>query len=65
MSRYEDWKNQPATEKQLEYIRYIQEFAIYPLPKFTGTTKGEAALYIDTHWKSAYKDNWATEHGYD
>lgn len=47
MTRYEDWKHQPATEKQLAYIAEMQEFSDFPLPPFTGTTKGEACLYID------------------
>lgn len=34
------------TEKQLAYIRELQEFSAYPLPKFDGTTKAEASKYI-------------------
>lgn len=34
----------PPTEKQLEYIEFIQEFSGVP---FEGNTKGEASKYID------------------
>lgn len=34
------------TEKQLAYIREMQEFSEYPLPTFDGKTKREASEYI-------------------
>ena len=58
------WKNEPATEKQLAYIAEMQEFSTYPLPKFTGTTKGEASVYIEAYTKLAHTSSWAEEHGY-
>lgn len=42
-----DWRKDPATEKQLTYIAEMQEFSDFPIPQFTGTTKGEASDYID------------------
>lgn len=42
------WRDDPATEKQLEMIRNMNEFSEYPLPPFKGKTKGEASDYIDT-----------------
>ncbi|MBR3239128.1 MAG: hypothetical protein IKF99_11890 [Oscillospiraceae bacterium] len=42
-----DWRNDPATEKQLAYIQEMQEFSDFPIPQFTGDTKGEASDYID------------------
>lgn len=59
-----DWRNEKATEKQLAYISEMQEFSPYPLPAFTGSTKGEAADYIDKWRKLAHESTWAIEHGY-
>ena len=58
------WKADPVTEKQLAYIQEMQEFSPYPLPKFTGTTNGEAAKYIDDNRERAHESTWAIEHGY-
>ena len=63
--KYSDWKNQPATQKQLDYIAYMHEFSSFPVPKFTGKTKGEAALYIDKYAKEAHKSDWAIVNGYE
>lgn len=52
----ENWRNDPATEKQLKYIFEMQEFSYIPLPPFTGTTKGEASDYIKKHHKTAHGD---------
>jgi hypothetical protein len=41
------WRDDPATEKQLEMIRNMREFSDWPLPPFTGETKVEASDYID------------------
>ena len=60
-----DWRNEPATEKQLAYIQEMQEFSPYTLPKFEGKTKGEAADYIDRWKKLAHESMWAIEHGYN
>ena len=64
MKSFTDWTNEPATEKQLAYIREMQEFSEFPLPPFTGTTKGEAAKYIDEHIHTAHESTWGIEHGY-
>ena len=61
---FASWKDEPATEKQLAYIAEMQELSTYPLPKFTGATKGEAAAYIDAHTKLAHTSSWSEEHGY-
>lgn len=50
-----NWRDDKATEKQLRYIAEMQEFSEYVLPDFTGTTKGEAADYIDKWNKLAHK----------
>ena len=63
--KFDDWKNQPATAKQLEYIQYIQAFAIPGVPEFTGKTKGEAAFYINKYADRLYKNEWAMVNGYD
>ena len=41
------WRNDPVTEKQLKMITDMIEFSEFPLPKFTGKTKGEASDYIN------------------
>ena len=53
--RMEDWRNDLATEKQLAYIREMQEFSDFPLPRFTGSTKGEASDYIDEWSRLAHE----------
>ena len=60
----DNWRNEKPTIKQLEYIAEMQEFSPYPLPKFTGSTKGEAADYINKWKKLAHENLWAIEHGY-
>lgn len=50
-----DWRNDPATEKQMAYIREMQEFSNLPVPSFTGTTKGEASDYIDRWSRQAHE----------
>ena len=64
MKKFCDWKNEPATQKQLDYIAEMQEFSEFGLPKFTGTTKGDAAAYIDAYNKRAHESTWGVEHGY-
>lgn len=59
-----NWRDDAITEKQREYIVEMREFSSYPLPEFTGTTKGEAAEYIDKWTKLAHESTWAIEHGY-
>ena len=43
------WRNDPITEKQKSLISDMIEFSEYPLPTFTGKTKGEASDYIDKY----------------
>ena len=50
-----DWRNDPATKKQLAYIEEMQEFSDFPIPRFTGSTKGEASDYIDRWSKTAHE----------
>lgn len=55
--------NKP-TQKQLDFIRDIEEFVE---EKFHGTTKREASEYIDRNielFKLYTTPNWALEHGY-
>ena len=59
-----DWRKDEITEKQKSYIAEMQEFSEYPLPAFTGTTKGEAADYINKYTKLAHESSWGIEHGY-
>ncbi len=60
------WRDDPATEKQLEMIRDIREFSDWPLPPFTGRTKGEASDYIDRWIGKAHEtilDCWDVTQG--
>ena len=50
------WRNDPLTEKQKECITYMLEFSDYPIPRFTGKTKGEASDYIDKYGELAHED---------
>ena len=59
-----NWRDDAITEKQRAYILEMHEHSEYPLPKFTGTTKGEAADYINKWTKLAHESLWAIEHGY-
>ena len=50
-----NWRDDPATEKQLAYIMEMYEFSEYPIPPFVGKTKGEASDYIDKYAKRAHE----------
>lgn len=50
-----DWRNDHVTEKQLAYIEEMREFSDFPIPLFTGSTKGEASDYIDKWSKTAHE----------
>lgn len=59
-----NWRNDPLTEKQKKYIEDMQEFCAYPIPAFKGTTKGEAAEYIEKYSKLAHEDVNSPMYGY-
>lgn len=44
-----DWRILPITDKQKKLIDEMNEFSVFPLPKFTGKTRGEASDYIDAN----------------
>lgn len=50
-----NWRNDPVTEKQINYIKEMNEFSDFPIPKFTGKTKGEASDYINRYQKLAHE----------
>lgn len=58
------WRDKPITEKQKDCIAEMQEFSCYPIPLFTGTTRGEASDYIDKYGKLAYEDVNSPMFGY-
>lgn len=60
-----DWRNEPITQKQKDYILEIQEMSDFYLPEFYGKTKGEASDYINTYKQYIYESSWAIEHGYN
>lgn len=62
------WRDDPVTDKQLEMIRNMDDFSEWPLPPFTGTTKGEASDYIDKWIGKAHEtilDCWDVSQGID
>lgn len=59
-----NWRDKEPTKKQLDLIRDIEDYSPYMPPKFKGTTRGEAADYIDKHVKDAFTSTWAIENGY-
>ena len=50
-----DWRAEKATEEQLALIADMMEFSEMPIPVFTGTTKGEAADYINKWMGTAHE----------
>lgn len=52
--------NEP-TEKQMVFIRDLQEFG--DAPEFKGTTRQDASRYIDDY-KFMAADDWSLDHGY-
>lgn len=58
------WRDDPMTEKQKQCIEDMMEFSNYPLPRFTGSTKGEAADYIDRYAELAHEDVGSPTFGY-
>ena len=59
-----NWRDKKPTTKQLELIAEMEEFSDFPLPPFTGKTRGEAFNWIHENWKQAHESSWAIEHGY-
>ena len=49
------WRDKPTTSKQYELILEMNEFSVFPLPKFTGKTRGEASDYIKTNLSLAHE----------
>lgn len=64
MKRFKNWRDDLITDKQKMLIDDMMEFSAYPLPKFTGTTKGEASDYIDKYGKLAHEDVNSPTFGY-
>lgn len=60
----EGWRSDPMTEKQKDCIESMREFSAYPLPEFTGQTKGEASDYIDKYSKLSHEDVNSPVFGY-
>lgn len=58
-----DWRNEPATERQLAYIAEMQEFSEFHIPAFIGKTKGEASDYINQYSKTAHEVFDVASHG--
>lgn len=58
------WRDKEPTQKQLDLIAEMQEFSEYPLPSFTGSTRGDASDYIQKYGELAHESAWAITHGY-
>lgn len=55
-------KIERPTKKQIEFIRDMEEWGC---PKFKGTTKREASIYIDENiewFKLMQQDNWTLKY---
>lgn len=59
-----DWRNDKPTEKQIDCINAMMEFSCYSIPRFTGTTKGEACDYISKWGKLAHENVNSPKFGY-
>ena len=60
------WRNDPITKKQKALIDNMYDFSEYPLPVFTGRTKGEASDFIDKYISLSHetiRDCWDTTQG--
>ena len=44
-----DWRNKPITDKQKKLICEMNEFSEFPIPKFTGSNRGDASDYINKY----------------
>lgn len=49
----DNWRNDPPTVRQLDFIDIIRKKSSMYLPLFIGSTKGEASDYIDMYRKFA------------
>lgn len=58
------WRDKEPTQKQLDLIAEMREFSEYPLPLFTGSTRGDAYDYIQKYGELSHESTWAIEHGY-
>lgn len=58
------WRNEPASEKQIQLIKEMCEFSCYPIPMFDGSTKGEASDFINKYAPLAFEDVNAKTFGY-
>ena len=66
MTKQNNWRNDPVTDKQRELIHDMRTHSDWPLPAFTGTTKGEASDYIDRWIAKAHEtilDCWDVTQG--
>lgn len=64
------WRYDPATEKQKQLIRDMNEFSEYQLPDINleKATKGECSDYIDANLArshESYLSCWDTTQGFD
>lgn len=58
------WTLEAMTEKQRKCIDDMQEYSQYPLPRFTGKTKGEAHAYIEKWGRLGFEDPNSKTFGY-
>lgn len=63
MKDAQDWRNEPATERQKAYIMEMRGHSVYDLPRFDLeiATKGEAQDYIDNYSELANMLPWQEE----
>ena len=49
MKKVKNWEDKPMTERQKIIVENLYEFSEHRIPKFVGTTQGEASKYINTY----------------
>ena len=58
------WRKEPMTEKQADFIQFMEGYRFDVFPAFTGSTKGEATDYITRYRKTAYANASYAGRGY-
>lgn len=59
-----NWRLEPLTKKQKELIEAMQDFSCFPIPRFTGETRGEASDYIARYGQQAHENVNSPTWGY-
>jgi hypothetical protein len=63
LGRRSNWRDEPATEKQIAYIKALRDYCTYTLPyiNYAIATKGEASDYIEKYASMAHESAYGLE----